>query len=229
MPYITAEECSDAEAYYYLGMAYQSGDTSQNIPYDLVEAERLLGVAAEAGNLNAIMTLARQYYYGLNVKKNPKESERLYLLAAQRGNSEAQFEMGNIYVMNSRENPADDTNIDIAIDWWNKAAINGSAIAHKALVLFLTSTNDKSGLYRLAQRYYEIKQKILALEVWERGAELGDPNSQYRLGIILCEDGKQSEGMDWLDKAVAAGHEDAKKYMRAVYDIDSELDSVDSV
>ena len=229
MPYITADESSDAEAYYYLGMAYQIGDPSQNIPYDLVEAERLLRVAAEAGNLDAIMTLARQYHHGVNVNKNPEEAERFYLLAAQRGNSEAQFEMGNIHVMGSRQSLGDEKNIDTAIDWWNKAAINGSVIAHKALVLFLTSTNDKGGLYCLAQRYYEIKQKILALEVWERGAELGDPNSQYTLGIILCEDGRRSEGMEWLDKAVRAGHEDAKKYITAIYEIESDIDSVDSV
>ena len=97
------------------------------------------------------------------------------------------------------------------------------------LVLFLTSTNDKGGLYRLAQRYYEIKQKILALEVWERGAEMGDSKSQYTLGVILCEDGRRSEGMDWLDKAAEAGHEEAKKYIAAVYEIESDIDSVDSV
>ena len=227
MSYVTADESSDAEAYYYLGVAYQNGNPSQNIPYDLVEAERLLRVAVEAGNLDAIMTLARQYNHGVNVNKNPKEAARLYLLAAQRGNPEAQFEMGNYHVMS--KGLADEKNIDIAIDWWNKAAINGSAIAHKALVLFLTSTNDKGGLYRLAQRYYEIKQKILALEVWERGAEMGDPKSQYTLGGILCEDGRRSEGMDWLDKAAEAGHEEAKKYIAAVYEIESDIDSVDSV
>ena len=222
MPYITTDEVSDSHAHYYLGMAYQTGD---GVPLDLRESERLLKVAANAGHIDATMVLARQYLHGANVEQNLVEGARLYYTMAIRENANAQFELGNLYVMGTGV----ERNIDLAIGWWKKSAINGHSTAHNALLLFLTSTNDKDAIFKLGHSYHKRGQADRAIEVWHRGAELNDPNSQYRLGSILHSGQRRSEGIEWLQKAADSGHVDAKISIDEIYFMPSDIDSVDSM
>jgi TPR repeat protein len=218
MPYLTTDDVSDAEAHYHLGLAYQNGD---GVPYDLIEGERLLRLAAGHDHLDAIMILARQYLHGVNVSKNTKEAARLYQIAAYLGNHEAQFQLGNILIT--------EKDMKNAMYWWDKAAINGNETAHRAYLLYLTATNAKDTLNQLAKSYYYMGKEALAIEVWERGAELGDSECQYELGSILYSGQRRSEGMDWLEVAAAAGNEKAKDAIARVYETASEVDSIDSI
>lgn len=222
MPYITTDDVTDAEAHYHLGIAYQNGD---GVPYDFLEAERLLRSAAAANHVNAIMVLARQYLHGANVDKNTNEAARLYQLAAFLGDDDAQFELGNLLIMGT----GIEKDLKNAMYWWDKAAMNGNETAKKAYLLFLTSTNNKEGLNQMAQCYYRKGEESQAIEVWEIGAELGDPICQYKLGSILYRGQRVSEGMDWLEKAAAAGHDEAKNMIGRIYETASEVDSIDSI
>ena len=222
MPYITADEVSDSHAHYYLAMAYQRGD---GVPFDLRESERLLKLAAAAGHVEASMILARQYLHGVNVETNLVEAARLYYTIAIRESADAQFELGNLYVMGT----GIERNIDLAIGWWKKSAINGNSTAHTALLLFLTSTNDKDEIFKLGNSYHKKGQTNRAIEVWHRGAELNDPKSQYKLGSILYSGQRRSEGIEWLQKAADAGNVDAKIAIDEIYFMPSDIDSVDSV
>jgi TPR repeat protein len=223
MPYITTDEVSEAEAQYYLALAYQNG--SEGVPYDPVEAERLFRVSIENGNMKACIALARLYYHGVNVKQDYSESARLYRMAAVRGITEAQFELGNLYIMGLGV----EKDMDVAITWWNDAALNGNESAHDALLLFLKNMSDTKGLNMLAKKYCEKGKELKAAEVWETGALMGDIDCQYHLGLVLLKGQRRSEGMDWLEKAAASGNEEAKKAISKVYEIDSEPDSIDSV
>jgi len=225
MPYITTDEEAKAEAQYYLALAYQNPHGSQGVPYDPVEAERLLRASIGNGNMKACTTLARQYYHGANVKQDYKKSAELYYMAAVRGNREAQFELGNLYIMGLGV----EKNMNTAMVWWKEAALYGNESAHNALVLYLKNMGDTKGLNRMAEKYYEKSKQLKAAEFWETGALMGDATCQYRFGSLLLNGHRRSEGMDWLEKAAAAGNEDAKKAISKVYEIDSELDSIDSV
>jgi TPR repeat protein len=222
MPYITVDEVSDSHAHYYLAMAYQTGD---GVPFDLRESERLLKLAVAAGHVEATMVLARQYLHGVNVEKNLVEGARLYYNMAILGNANAQFELANLYIMGI----GIEKNIDLAIDYWKKSAINGHGTAHNALLLFLTSTNDKVGLFKFGHSYRKKGQTDKAIEVWHKGAELNDPKCQYELGTILYSGQRRSEGADWLQKAADAGYVEAKNTLETIYSLPSDNDSVDSV
>lgn len=223
MPYITADEEAEAEAQYYLALAYQSG--SEGVPYNPVEAERLLRLSIENGNMKACIALARLYYHGVNVKQDYKESAALYYIAAVRGNREAQFELGNLYIMGLGV----EKDMNTAMVWWKEAALHGNESAHNALLLYLKNMGDTKGLNMMAEKYYEKGKELKATEVWETGAQMGDIDCQYRLGLVLLKGQRRSEGMDWLEKAAASGNEEAKKAISKVYEIDSEPDSIDSV
>jgi len=218
MPYLTTEDVSDAEAHYHLGLAYQTGD---GVPHNLIEGERLLRLAADRNHVDAIMILARQYLHGANVSKNTKEATRLYQIAAFLGNDEAQFQLGNLLII--------EKDMKSAMYWWDKAAMNGNETAHRAYLLYLTGTNAKATLNQLAKCYYDKGKEALAIEVWERGAELGDSACQYELGCILYSGQRRSEGMDWLEMAAVAGNEKAKDAIARVYETPSDVDSIDSV
>ena len=223
MPYITTDEEAEAEAQYYLALAYQSG--SEGVPYNPVEAERLLRASIENGNMKACVTLARQYYHGANVKQDYKESAALYTMAAVRGNREAQFELGNLYIMGLGV----EKDMNTAMSWWKEAALYGNESAHNALLLHLKNMGDTKGLNMMAEKYYEKGKELEAAEFWETGALMDDTVCQYRIGSLLLKGQRRSDGMDWLEKAASAGNEDAKKAISKVYELDSEPDSIDSI
>ena len=225
MPYITTDEEAEAEAQYYLALAYQNPHGSEGVPYNPVEAERLLRASIEKENMKACTTLARQYYHGVNVKQDYEESARLYTRAAVRGNIEAQFELGNLYIMGLGV----EKNMNAAIDWWKGAALRGNESAQNALLLYLKNMGDTKGLNMMAEKYSEKGKELEAATFWETGALLDDTVCQYRLGELLLKGKRRSEGMDWLDKAAAVGSEDAKKAISKVYELDSEPDSIDSI
>ena len=225
MSYVTVDEDAEAEGYYHLAMAYLNGDIP-DVPFDPVEAERLLKQAIAYYHLEATLTLARLYQHGANVLKDLKESARLYEIAAIRGNSDAQFELGNLYSMGLGLS-ADQAK---CMYWWNRSALKGNEIAQKALLMYLVNMADYDTLANLGRLYYEKGYQSLAISTWETGAEHGSLACQYSLGLTLHSDTlRRSEGMEWLEKAAAGGSEEAKNAILRVYETESIPDSIDSV
>lgn len=222
MPYITTEEECDSYANYYLALAYQSGD---GVPYDIKEAERLLRLAADAYNIQAMIVLARLYKNGVSVKEDHVEAAKFYNRAAMCGNNEAQYELGHLYMAGIGVK----LDSNKAFEWWKEAAIGGNTNAHIALLTFLTSVGDKDAIFQIGHKYYMKGFDHKAIEFWEKGAELNDPNSQYNLGTILYNGQRRSEGAELLQKAADAGHVEAKKNMDEMYSSLSDVDSVDSL
>ena len=225
MPYVTVDEDAEAEGYYHLAMAYLNGDMP-DVPFDPVEAERLLKQAITYYHVEATLTLARLYQHGANVLQDLKESARLYEIAAIRGNSDAQFELGNLYSMGLGL-IADQ---EKCIYWWNRSALKGNEIAQKALLLYLVNMADYEKLAVLGRLYFEKGYQTLAISTWETGAEYGNIECQYSLGLTLHSHTlRRSEGMEWLEKAAAGGSEEAKNAISQIYEIETVADSIDSV
>ena len=224
MPYVTVDEDAEAEGYYHLAMAYLNGDMP-DVPFDPIEAERLLKLAIAYYHVEATLTLARLYQHGANVLQDLKESARLYEIAAIRGNSYAQFELGNLYIMGLGL----EMDQKKGIYWWNRAALKGNEIAQKALLLYLLNMSEYDKLAVLGRLYSEKGYQALAIQVWETGAEHGSLACQYSLGLTLHSQLRRSEGMEWLEKAAAGGSEEAKNAISQIYEIETVADSVDSL
>lgn len=49
---------------------------------------------------------------------------------------------------------------------------------------------------------------------WEDKAEAGDAEAMYQLGIIYDRDGENEKALDWYNKALIAGHQDAQERIK---------------
>jgi tetratricopeptide (TPR) repeat protein len=70
--------------------------------------------------------------------------------------------------------------------------------------------------YRLGYEMHEIENWEGAEEAWRRAAELGHSpaNSHYNVACALARQGHDSEALDWLERAVALGFDDASNLKR---------------
>lgn len=85
------------------------------------------------------------------------------------------------------------------------AAIYSRLITRKYLAAY-----DNLGWMYLTGRVRGKKNKEAALKLFRQGAKLGDADSMHSLGKMLWTDNPQ-EAMQWLERASALGHTEAKK------------------
>jgi len=92
-----------------------------------------LRLDAEDGDLNAQKNLALLYYKGEDAGIEPDyiKSRKWALIAANRGNSEAQSVLGNLY----REGLGGEQDFDKAIYWLEKAVAQGEFLAQIGLLM----------------------------------------------------------------------------------------------
>ena len=109
---------------------------------------------------------AGRYYFGLGVEQDYECAVEYYLEAAEQGNAEAQYCLGELYYYGNRGVKQDYTQ---AIDWLQKAAEQGNADA----------------LYLLGKCYYfgngVNEDLVLAMHLYHKSAELGNAKAQKRL------------------------------------------------
>ncbi|RCK80635.1 MAG: hypothetical protein OZSIB_2948 [Candidatus Ozemobacter sibiricus] len=161
-------------------------------PADPLEAQRFLQMAADQDLPAAWLQLGRLALTGRpgGVARDPGLAARCFLRAAERGDLEAQLELG--LLLNDRSWPG--TNPKEAEKWLMKAAGQGQPAALHAL-----------GEMHLARETF-----AEALEFFQRAADLGHPPSQYRLGAMFAEGRGVARHLDkarmWLQKAAESGH-----------------------
>ena len=86
-------EKGNAEAQYYLGCCYYSGE---GVKQDYEEAVKWYKLSAEQGYADAQYALGYCYDLGEGVKQNYKEAVRWYKLSDRRGNEKAQYAIQNL-------------------------------------------------------------------------------------------------------------------------------------
>ncbi|KAJ3316074.1 hypothetical protein HDV04_000283 [Boothiomyces sp. JEL0838] len=115
-------EAGNKVAQNHLGQCYESGSGCEQ---DMEKAVYWYRKSALQGYAPAQNNLALCFELGKGVGINIKEAVRLYRLSAEQGNSSAQFNLGDWYQKTN--------NLDIAVEWFSRAAAQGDFEAQTRL------------------------------------------------------------------------------------------------
>ena len=184
--YQKAAEQGSAEAQNMLGRCYkEEWGIAKNDDKAVCWYQR----AAEQGNIDAQYNLAVCYFNGEGIKENKAEAIKWFTKAANKNSASAQNMLGRCY----EEGWGISKNEAEAVKWYQKAAKGGNE-------------NAKNNLIKLKNKIAEL-EKFSSLR---REAELGDKESQYRLGRCY-EIGENivknyEEAFKWYKKAADNGH-----------------------
>ncbi len=146
-------------------------------------------------NTERLKNLAQKYYYGTGVTKDLSRALRLYLEAAEKGDTEAQYIAGGMYYRGFGA-PQD---LQKAFTLLYGAAVEGSSTAQSQKLLgqfFLTGTATPQNLGE-------------AMKWYRRAAENGDPEAQSELAFLYFT-GRGGErdlekSFHWYEKSASQG------------------------
>lgn len=182
-----------------------------------LEAEAYLQAAIyfeQAANRNhelAALKTASFYEQGIGVEVNIDNAAAFYLRAAELGNMEAQYKIGQYYLLgNSVEE-----DVEQALYWLEKSHLQGYTAATSSLGLIYETNID-------------VQDLELAYSLNQQAALLADMEAQFRLGLMYLQGRGVSEniikGRAWLLQAATKGHLEAHQLtyspVKAIYDND---------
>lgn len=188
--------------------------------------------------------LATEYYYGRIMEEDEEKALIWYKKAAELGNANAQFAVGNAYE-NGWGGAA--KSMKEAVLWYKKAAEAGEAGAQWNLGWSYENGEGVEKDKREAVKWYKKaaeqgnrnaqnalgwcyangegieKDEKAAVKWYKKAAEQGNRSAQWNLGLCY-EDGDgvekdESEAVKWYKKAAEQGHEKAVKYLKEKYNI----------
>lgn len=167
------------------------------------QAEFYLEKAASQQYALAAYTLAK--LLDERDQKHPLRAFEWFMIAAKQGHIEACYYVG-LYYQNGK---GVTQNIEEAIHWYEKAAVNNDrdALYHLAMILVRLEDKDWETIHRLLQKaakqdhpnaqynlavMYQKGDGVQidmnrAIQWYEKAAESGIPNAQYNLGMIYFE------------------------------------------
>lgn len=162
------------------------------------EAVRFYTVCAENGDHVAQRTVGFMHLKGKGIPKNPELALKWLKEAADNGDANAMYRMGQVYDEGLADVKPD---IKAAIQWYEKAAAAGDMDAQFAL----------GCLYSTPRTRWTSDKK--AAEMFEKAAEQGHDEAQYQIGMMLAYG--QGIGRDpsraryWLEKSCESGYQQA--------------------
>jgi uncharacterized protein len=196
--------------------------------------------------LDVLKFNAQKYYWGKDVRQDLPKALTFYLLAAQKGDTEAQFIVGGMYFqgIGTEKNPKE------GFKWLYMAAKNGESTPKSQKILgqaFLqgnvvpqnyteslqwyhraAENGDHDAQNELAFLYYVgkgVEQDFkTSFEWFEKAARGGLPVAQYNVGIMYytgngVEQTDLLQAYTWLSLAAANGHNNASaasKYLETL-------------
>lgn len=187
----------------------------------LVFLSILLAVAfnCNASGVETLMSTAQKYYYGYDAPRNLNKAFSLYLQAAEKGNVDAMFIVGGMYM----QGQGTTVNTAEAFRWLYNAAINGRSSKESERILaefFVTGQN-------VPQNYEE------ALHWYELAANRGDPEAQSETGYFYFTGklGKKDyqKAAYWFERAARSGYPLAQYNMGILWYSGNGVDSVDMI
>ncbi len=184
--------------------AIQKGSSE---PSDSPEMRRLVfkytKLHAELGDPGDYLKLARFYENGEGVSQNYSEAVGWYTKAADKGNAEAQLELGERYYKVRK--------YSTAAEWYRKAAEQGIARAQYQLGLMYSQGQGVELNYAEAAEWY-----------W-KAADQGDAKSQRMLaGLFEVGNGvgqSYAEAEKWYRKAAEQGLKEAQYSLGSMYEL----------
>lgn len=203
----------------FLGDFYRDGIGTEQ---DYEVASQHYQWAADNGNVEAMLSLSKLYKEGIGVEKNEEYAAALQAQwwetiqwniygimpleiakeKAKEGSVEAMYQLGERYLQGNGV----DQNVEIASDWWHKAAMKGHVPACHDL-----------GIY-----YWRTKHDIEKGLMWlSKSADAEYAISYCALADIYLNgwgvEADVARGLDYLTKAAEQDHEDALMELAAIY------------
>ena len=137
--------------------------------------------------------------FGLIVRMSEVREVNAYRAAGERGDSDAQNKLGDVYAQGLLAVARNDAH---AVRWWRKAAERGHADAQYNLALMLLSGRGAK------------RDEIMAVQWIRRAAEQGHANAQNELGISYGlgrgTPRDDAAAAEWFRKAAEQGQADAQ-------------------
>jgi uncharacterized protein len=112
----------DAEAQYYLALAYDTGD---GVEKDQKKAIEWYQKSAAQDYVDSMFNLAVSYNDGEGVEQNKELALLWYTKAAEKGDSDAQNNLAFMY----EQGDGVEANLALALEWYRKSALQGNALA----------------------------------------------------------------------------------------------------
>ena len=164
------------------------------------EAYDVFVFAAEKGLAPAQSRLGYMYAEGLGVTQDSEKSEHWYRMAANQGDIDAMFSLGNIYYGIRND-------FNTAFHYYSDAADAGDADAQLSLAYMYLRGEGVEQDYEKAFKWTE------------KSAEQGLAQAQNELGRAY-EQMKQdyNKAIEWYKKAAAQGYRDAQKNLDRLYE-----------
>ncbi|MCL2590262.1 MAG: sel1 repeat family protein [Betaproteobacteria bacterium] len=193
----------------YFNFALEEGNVARNNPDDIKQAEKWYQKPVKQGYTEAQRKLG--FIYCRRDKK--QEGMKLYRMAAEKENTEAQWELGQMFFLGYECSDKED--YKEAVKWYSRAAELGHIQAQFVL----------GSLYFVDSRYLKDRQsfkvKVLEQDISQaikwltKSAEQGYGEAQLQLGAIYAElyvinksDTRSRElALKWCQKAAEKGYE----------------------
>jgi TPR repeat protein len=163
--------------------------------YEATEYKKAMEVwrpLAEQGEVAAQVKVGTMHLHGMSVKRDPVEALKWFHKAAKQGNSEAQYNLGNLY---GTPHFGIELDQEESVKWYRQAAEHGNADAQ----------------YSLGAKYFKgegLPQDYVMgyawMEVAARQGHFSAPNYRDLIGMILSADD--------LEKGNSLADELSKKY-----------------
>ena len=162
------------------------------------EAVRFYTVCAENDDPVAQRVIGFMHLKGKGIPKNPQLAVRWLKAAADNGDANAMYRLGQMYDEGTGDAEPD---LKTAVQWYEKAAAAGDRDAQFAM----------GCIHSMPKTRWTSDQK--AAEMFEKAAEQGHDEAQYQLGMMLAYgQGVQrdpSRALYWLEKSCENGYQQA--------------------
>lgn len=194
--YKKSADNGNSEAMIYIGNLYYTGKYgAKDDKPDYNMARYWYEEAVKIGSINAYFYLGLMYEMGYGSDQDFDKAYEYYIFSSDYGNSEATCEIGYMYYAGLIKNETNqETNEEIAFNWYKKAADAGNARA----MGFLGQLYVKNGDYETAKKWYlnasvnnDISSMSSLAYLYYSGAFTGEPDYE--------------NAFTWYNKAANAG------------------------
>lgn len=196
---------------YRIGKLYAGGLGTEQ---DYSTAADWFGMAAEQGHKYAQYSLAGLFLRGQEVTQSDKDAYRLYSASARQGFPYAAYELAKLL----RDGRGCEQNSTEAERWFYQA--------YQGFFSLEAQSHDDKLQYRLGwMKLHGVgteQNKTEARDWFEKSAQLGNPNAQYQLAILILADenpnpAKVEKAVAWLTQSAKAGQDCAQYALGKLY------------
>lgn len=196
---VKAAEAGDANGMIQLGVRYESGKITGKA--DPEQAFKYYKMAADTGQVGALLHLAKGYERGGYLKPDAEKAAVCYQKAEEAGSTEASYHLGRYYLFKDKERAAFQ---------FKKAAEGGYDIAQvsyaKALMAGAGVPEDQKA----------------AVSWFEKAVEQGNPQAMFEIGLLhkggmAGKEKDMRQALIWFIKAGESGFAEAQNTLGGYY------------